>query len=203
LILDGGVGHRWLSFLEAAQKNGSADGDPRTLENGMRATLTNLRCLGGTTVDPDFISSLCIFQKLTHVFVDGSVSMEGGCTFLLTDDDVTRLANALPDMKSLRLGSPCSANRCHTTPFSLLTPSTRCLELKILEVHFNTTNIGHVLDWLFKEPRYETTCSLPRCPLHYLTVADTPIPTREVGNVPTYLSGIFHRLEGFRGRHKK
>jgi len=148
LTPDGGVGHKWLSFLGATQKNCSTDGDLRTPENGTRATGTDLHCLDGTTVDPDFVSSPCIVQKLTHMSVDSSCSEEGGCT---TDDDVTRLANTLPDIKSLRLGSPCSVNRYHTTPFSLLTLSTRCLKLKALEVHFNTTNIGRGLDWLFKE----------------------------------------------------
>ena len=165
----------------------------------MRATLTDLRCLGGTTIDLDFISSLCIFQKLTHVFVDSSCSKEGGCTFLLTDDDVTRLANALPDIKNLRLGSPCSSNPCHTTPFSL-TLSTRCLGQKTLEVHFNSTNIKRVL---FKEPQYENMRLLQRRPLHYLTVADTPIPTRDVDTVAIYLSRIFHDSQEIRGRQKR
>ena len=154
LTLDGGVGQKWPSFLGAS-------------ENGMKVTLANLHYLGGTTVDPDFISFLRIFQKLAR--------KEGGCTFLLTDDYVTRLANAL---KSLRLGSLAIIT---PTPFSLLTISARHLKLKTLGVHFNTTNIGHVLDRLFKQPRYEMMCSLLRCPVHYLAVADTQIPTRDPG----------------------
>jgi len=154
LILNNGVGHKWLSFLGAAQGNSSTDGELGTSEAGMRATLMKLCCLGGTTVvDPAFISSLCVFRKLTHVFVDGSCSREGGCTFLLTDDDVVKLADALADIKCLRLSSPCSANRCHTTVFSLFTLSTRCLKSISLEIHFNTTDISHVLDRFFKEPR--------------------------------------------------
>jgi hypothetical protein len=203
LILDDGVGHKWLSFFGAAQEDSSMDGEPRTPEAGMRATFTSLYFLGETTVDPGFVSSLCTFRKLTHVFVDGFCSKEGGCTFLLTDDDVTKLADALPDIKSLRLGSPCSANRCHTTALSLFILSTRCLQLKTLEIHFNTTRISHVLDRLFKEPQYETMRSLPRCPLRYLNVADTPISTRDVGSVAIYFSGMFHGLQGFYGRNRK
>jgi hypothetical protein len=202
LILDNGVGHKWLSLLGAARENGSADGDSTT-SVGTRATLTGLYCLGGMTVDPTIISSLCTFQKLTHVFIDGACSTGGGCTFLLTDDDLAKLANALPDIKSLRLGSPCPANRCRTTILSLFMLSTRCLRLKTLEIHFNTTGINHDFERLFEEPQNKTMRSLPRCPLRCLTVADTPIPGDDAGLVAICLSGIFCELRGFRGHHRK
>ena len=198
LILDNGVGYRWISFLGAALGDGPADG-----EVGIRANLTRLYCLGGITVDPAFISLICTFRKLTHVFADGSCSNEDACTFLLTDDDITRLANALPDIKSLRLGSPCSANRCHTTALSLFILSTRCLELRSLEIHFNTRGIGYLLDGLFKNPQHTTMRSLPRCPLRYLGVANTQISTDELETFVVYVSGIFHGLQGFRGCHRK
>jgi len=203
LVLDNGVGRKWLFFLVAAQDNSTADGGSGTSEAGMATALTKLCCQGGITVDSTFISSLCIFRRLTHIFVESSCSMEGRCTFLLTDDDVTKLADALPNIKSLRLGSPCIANRCQTTVFSLFTLSTRCLKLRSLEIHFNTTNIGHVLGQLFKAPQYQTMRSLPRCPLRYLAVANTPISSRDLPAVVIYLSGIFHGLQGFRGRHRK
>ena len=203
LILDNGVGHEWISFLGAAQESSSTDQELGALGAGMRVTLTRLCCQGGMTVDPAFISSVCIFRRLTHVFVDGSCSKEGGCTFLLTDDDVTKLADALPDIRSLRLGSPCLANHCHTTPFSLITLSTRCLKLQSLEIHFNTTNITHVLDRLFKQPQYQTIRLLPRCPLRYLTVGDTPLSSHDVPTVAIYFSGVFHGLQGFRGHHRR
>ena len=197
------MGHKWLSFLRTALEGSSVDEDLETPDVGMRATLTKLHCLGGMTIDSAFVSLLCIFRKLTHVFADESCSKEDGCTFLLTDSDITKLADALPDIKSLRLGSPCSANSCHTTAFSLLTLSTHCLKLKNLEIHFNTTKIGRYLARLFKEPQHETMRSLPRCPLNYLAVADAPISSRDIERTAIYVSGIFHGLQGFRGRHRK
>lgn len=202
LVLDGGVGYKWLSFLGAAQESSTTDGELGTSEVGMTATLTKLCCQDGITVDSGFISSLCIFRRLTHMFVDNSCSREGRCTFLLTDDDVTKLADGLPDIKSLLLGSPCAANCCQTTALSLFVLSTRCLKLRSLEIHFNTTNISHILDRLFKEPQYGTMRSLPRCPLRYLAVADTPISLRDVDAVTVYFSGMFHGLQGFLGRHR-
>ena len=202
-VLDNGVGHKWLSFLGDAQGSGSTDEDLSTSEAGMRTALTRLFSLGGITIDSAFATPLCIFQRLTRVFVDGSCSKEGGCTFYLTDDDITKLADALPDIRSLRLGAPCSANSCHTTTFSLFTLSTRCLRLVSLEIHFNTMDVRHLLGQFFKEPRYERMRSLPRCPLRYLTVADTPISSRDLGSVAIYFSGIFHGLQGFRGRSRK
>lgn len=203
LILDNGVGYKWLSFLGTAQENGTTGRGLGTLEAGIRTTLRKLCCLGGTTVDSAFISSLCIFRRLTYVFVDGLCSKEDGCTFLLTDYDVTKLADALPDIKSLGLGSPCIANLCHTTPLCLFILSTRCLKLKSLEIHFNTTNISHVLDQLFEEPKYERMRSLPRCPLRYLAVADTPISWRDIHTVAVRLSEVFHELRGLRGNRRR
>ena len=132
--------------------------------------------------------------------VDGSCSKENGRTFLLADDDVAKLAGALPNIKRLRLGSPCSANRCRTSTHSLFVLSTRCPKLETMEIHFNTTKIGNDLDRLFKEPQYQTMRSLPRCPLHYLTVADAPISSHDMGIAVIHISGIFHGLQGFHGR---
>jgi len=203
LVLDNRVGRRWLFFLEAAQESGSTNGDLRTPVAGMKATLTRLFCRGwgGITVDPAFVSSLCIFQKLTRVFVDSSCSKKNGCTFLLTDDDVKKLAGALPSVTSLRLGVPCSANRCHTTALSLYTLSTHCPGLDYLEIHFNTTELSHVLDRLFKGPQYTTVRSHPRCPLRYLGVGDTPISSRDLDSVVIYFPRMFHELQGFRGSY--
>lgn len=110
------------------------------------------------------------------------------------------LADALPGLRSLRLGSPCWANRCRTTALSLFTLSTRCPKLRHLEIYFNTTRIGHDLDRLFKEPQYQTMRSLPRYPLRNLTVGNIPISSHDLEPTVVQLSGIFHGLQGFRGR---
>ena len=108
LDLEGGVGHKWLSFFGAAQRNSFADGELGTSEAGIRTILRRLWCRGGTTVDAIFMSFLCTFRKLTSVLVSGSCS-EGGCTFLLTEGDGTRRCTPGPQKSSARfplLGQP-------------------------------------------------------------------------------------------------
>jgi len=63
------------------------------------------------------------------------------CLFHLTDDDLENLAAALPHLESLRLGQPCNFGSCKTTVAALMSISVHCLDLTVLETHFNTLEI--------------------------------------------------------------
>jgi len=169
----------------------------------MRTTLTKLCCMGGTIVDSAFISSSCIFCRLTHVFVDGSCSREGGCTFLLTNDDVTKPCRCTPRHKTPPTQSSLCRQSMPPTALSPFVLSTRCPKLKSLEIHFNTANIIHDLDRLYNEPQYQRMRSLLRCPLRYLAVVDAPISLHNVHEVAIRVFAIFHGLQGFRGRRRR
>ena len=59
------------------------------------------------------------------------------------DEDVERLAIALPKLEAVSLGEwPCMpADTCPTTIRSLLSFSIHCLKLRYLNTHFRTANL--------------------------------------------------------------
>ena len=96
------------------------------------------------TIDASFASLIQTFRNLVNLNVEVGCRDEGGedrCIFKLNNDDVTELAMALPQLKDLILGYPCSNNTCATTAACLLPISVYCVEIGILTMHFNTTNI--------------------------------------------------------------
>ena len=99
----------------------------------------------------------------------------GQCTFKLDDDEVSKLAMALPQLKSLSLGIPCPQSICATTVASLLPISVHCIELEDLAIHFNTTSIVDDFGNISKDPKFRELRSLPRCTLSYLDVDRIPL----------------------------
>jgi len=64
------------------------------------------------------------------------------CASEFTDQDVERLAIALPKLKTLTLGDwPCSSDTCPTTIRSLLSLSIHCTQLKYLNMHFRMATL--------------------------------------------------------------
>ena len=108
------------------------------------------------------------------------------CTFLLTDSDISLLADTLPRLEWVWLGIPCRFNVCQTTFRSLHTLSTRCPLLKYLCIHINTTTLVQDIRSVFEEDNEQTETQRagpgPRvgsrsCPLelryaHYLPLED-------------------------------
>jgi len=102
------------------------------------------------TIDVSFTTTIRMFHNLAFLNIEVFCRDEGGearCTFKLNDDNVTGLAMALCQLGSLLLGHTCSRNTCATTIACLLPISVYCLELRRLEIHFNTTNIVHQKTW--------------------------------------------------------
>jgi len=129
----------WLHLL-ALHGEGILQNDSATHAN-IRETLRELRCPVGTAVDPTFLSSILKFHNLVALNVDTYCQDREGCTFRLTDADMENLVTTLPRLKCLQLGRPCRFNPCNATVASLMLISTHCLDLTILETHFNTCTI--------------------------------------------------------------
>jgi len=127
---------------------------------------------------------------------------EDGCNFHLTDDNTENLAATLPRLECLELGTPGSSHSCNTTVASLLSISTRCLGLTLLETHFNTLAIVGDVQRLFDGDSWRGKA---RCKLQNLTAGYLPV---EVGgeDIETVVNGfriIFPYLLYFSdyGRH--
>jgi len=98
------------------------------------------------------------FSNLTNLDVDRPKGQECvySCTFLLTDSDISLLADTLPRLQWVWLGIPCPFNTCQTTFRSLHTLSTRCPFLKHLCTHINTTTLVQDIRSVFEEDNERT-----------------------------------------------
>ena len=136
----------------------------------------------GTVTDVSFTSTIQIFRNLVDLNVD-TFCHDGGydyeCAFKLNNDDVAELVVALPRLESLTLGRPCFKNTCATTVACLLPVSVRCLKLKSLLIHINTTTIADDFKNISEDHRFEELRRLPRCTLSLLDVWETPLALNE------------------------
>ena len=95
------------------------------------------------------------------------------CSSELTDQDVERLAIALPKLEALTLGGwPCSSDTCPTTIRSLLTLSIHCIQLKFLNIHFRMatlrTDVLDMLGYAYSQGLH----SKPKCALETLVAQE-------------------------------
>ena len=167
------------------------------MKTDTKETLKLLHCPENTPVDPRLLSSISSFRNLVALYVGNDYcNTDGMCTFGLTDDDVGNLAVALPSLVSLGLGEACGLNSCHTTITSLLSISTHCLGLTLLEIHFNTRTIVDDMRRLLDEGSGRDK---PRCELGSLLVGCLPLRVRveDVGTVAMGFADIFPCLKDF------
>ena len=177
--LGGGATRDWLSLFKRLE-SGATSTQVVTPLSRIKESLGALEFENspGFTIDALFTSTVRIFRNLTYLVVQidcHDEDYEGRCPFKLNDDNVTKLAMALPQLEYLFLGRPCAKNTCTTTVACLLPISVYCLKLDELEIHFNTTNIVDDLKNISEDPRFQTVRSLPRCSLDYLGVWQIPL----------------------------
>ena len=179
----GGGSRDWLSLFKRLERGGSSTQGVTPL-SGMKESLETLE-FGNSSdliINALFTTTTQIFRNLVFLYADTSChedGFEGPCPFKLDNDNVTRLAMALPRLERLLIGRPCFKNTCATTVACLLPISVHCLELQNLEIHFNTTNIVGDLSDLSENPRFEELRSLPRCSLSCLNIWKTPLTIDE------------------------
>ena len=164
----------WLHFLASGGKGTLSKGSGSTTSHApIRETLKVLDLPEGTTVDSAFLLSVVIFGNLVKLRVHGWFCADANdCSFRFTDDDMRDLAAALPNLKSLRLGTPCCLNTCKTTVASLISLSVHCPDLLLLETHFNVqTIVGDMQGLLDGGARHYKT----KCQLRSILVGDMPL----------------------------
>jgi len=167
------------------------------MKTDVKETLKLLHCPENTPVDPRLLSSILSFRNLVALYVGNDYcDTDDICTFDLTDNDVGNLAVTLPSLMSLRLGEVCALNSCRTTIASLLSISTHCLGLTLLEIHFNTQSIAGDMRRLLDEGSGRDK---PRCELESLLVGCLPlrVGVGDVGIVAMGFADIFPCLKDF------
>ena len=181
---------KWLPlFEEVAHQSSPEQGAHLRSYCGPGKRLTELRLWVEVSVDTSLISPIMILHGLAVIKMRSSCRSTGGCTFGLTDSDIARFATALPNLEDVSFEQVCPANSCQTTVSSLLILSTRCKNLKWLEIHFNTTNLRDNLESMAQNPGLRDSYGLPRCQLTRLLVSYAPLPIEE-GDYGPVLAGF-------------
>jgi len=174
LTLKGGTAREWFSLFERLE--GPATPLSRVKES-LKSLHINLNH-PSPIIDVRFASPIRMFRNLVSLNVETfchDTNSENRCVFKLNDDDVTKLAIALPQLQSLFLGDPCPENTCATTVACLLQISVHCVKLRELKIHFNTRNVVGDLKGISEDPNFQELRSLPRCTLMRLSVAFAPL----------------------------
>ena len=192
-----GAAPGWLSLFKRLGDRVSSAQDTTPL-SGVRESLEtlNIEDFPVPTINPSFTSIIQTFRNLVHLNVMVNCR-SGQCDFKLNNDDVTKLAMALPRLNSLLLGYPCDKNTCATTVACLLPISVHCARLLSLEVHFNTTKIVDDLRDISENPRFQELRSLRKCGLWCLDVTRIPLTVNksDIETVERGIMGIFPNLD--------
>jgi len=164
LNIRGEAALEWLSLFEAAN-NGTL---PWTMAGGSLPVLSYNPTL---PIDSPLVTRILPFAGLTDVLIEMGCLMRPTCASKFTDQDVERLAIALPRLEVLTLGGwPCRRDTCPTTVRSLLSLSVHCTKLRHLNIHFRMANLrGDMLD-LLNYAYLQGLQSKPKCPLETLVV---------------------------------
>ena len=122
------------------------------------------------------IQLLRSFVALRTVRVTSSCS-SGHCKFFLSDDDISTIATAMPNLVELHLGgTPCASTLVNVSMESLVTLSSNCAKLRDLQTHFDTAGfINRALD-VPNEHIPPLQITLKTCQLAQLTVGRIPLP---------------------------
>ena len=191
----------WIPLL-ARRKRRTPDAQYIPLEYaGLQTTLTYLSFQSEpVAIDATFISSFSRFPNLAFLGVQSFCWAHSDCPFSLTIRDVVQLSAALPRLELLDLGLQCSANASHTTVFCLLALSVYCQYLRVVWIHFNTTNLVDDIQFLSEDPDLRGLRELPtRCPLEYFGAGCLPFPSvtdRDVTAIAKGFMDIFPLISG-------
>ena len=154
----------WLSLFEAAN-NGTL---PWTMPGGSLPVLAYRHPT--LPIDSPLVTRVLPFAGLTDVLFDMGCFMRP-CVSKFTDQDVERLAIALPNLEALTLGGwPCHGDTCPTTVRSLLFLSVHCTKLRHLNIHFRMANLRADMLDLLGYAYSQGLHSKPKCPLNALVV---------------------------------
>ena len=174
------VALEWLSLFEAA-KNRS----PPWIMAGDSLSQVSYHHPTFPT-DSSLISRFLPLTDLSDVQISTGC-LFGRCRSQFTDEDVERLAIALPKLEALTLGElSCNSDTCPTTIRSLLFLSIHCPKLRYLNIHFRVGNLrADILDML-ADAYSQGLHSRPKCVLK--TLATQGVSTALLVHDPMLIS---------------
>lgn len=184
-MVGGDVAHEWFSLIESLE-NGDSPAQGTVPLPGVKQSLKFLNVPHRPIIDSSFISLIQPFLNLVHLAVDPLCinqdnHSEGKCVFILNDNNITKLAVALPQLVVLFLGQPCLGNTCAATINYLIHISICCVRLLLLEVYFNMANIVGDFMNLSETPQFKELPLLPWCTVSHLRPRWMPFTLDELG----------------------
>jgi len=140
----------YLQHSGETESSGFGDLFDCTLRSASTGTLHALRYTShyhGMVITSARIQQLRGFSALRTIRVT-SLCSTAGCKFFLSDDDISTLAVAVPNVVELYLGgTPCASTIVNVSMTSLATLAANCTKLKDLQIHFDTAGfISRALD---------------------------------------------------------
>ena len=174
----------WLSLF------GATNNTPWIMPFMTGGSLPALTYHNPLPINSSLLSKFLPLTNLIDVFFGMECFMQP-CVSEFTNQDVERLATALPKLEALTLGTwPCNSNTCPTTVRSLLFLSIHCTKLKYLNIHFRTANLQADVSDLFSYACPQGLFSRPKCPLEALVMGETFRALDLTGRDALFLVGI-------------
>ena len=175
------VSLEWLTLFTTTAHHASLEQNPHSpLNCGLVQRLDRLVTYPRVPVDAVFMAPILLFRGLVTLgLTSACYAPVPGCGFLLTDNDITEIATALPRLEEAVLGIVCSANSCQTTAAPLVSFSTRCRQLQHLEIHFKMKNLRHDLESVSADPRLDNLLSLQPRGVSHLSLSNAPYTINE------------------------
>ena len=149
-------------------------------------------------VNLTFVSHLGPFNSLETLVCDTQCHDPGECAFPLTDSDIERLANGLPQLLTLRLGHECEYGHYNLTIKSMISLSTHCLSLDTLYLPCDLTNTSEDAKTESGEPdprlEIQSSCMLRNLAHQWVTVPPRD-DTEALKIVTSALRHLFPQLQ--------
>ena len=165
------------------------------LAASIQDTLSEFHFYTQCSWDPNY-SCLLPFAQLTVLVVESSCDSDD-CSSSVDDDVVTKLAQAMPHLKTLRLGGkPCLQIPIGVTAKGLVVLAHHCLDLYTLRIHFQLASLRDPP--AFNGPVSDAVSTAPRkdCALRELDVGEIEIvPRKSMLVVALTLASIFPRIK--------
>lgn len=141
-----------------------------------------------------YYSSLLSFKQLKELIIE--FACDGGCSSKVNDNVITTLAQAMPKLEILQLGSTPCQTPTGATVYGLIALASRCPHLSKLRIHFRGDSlVSAAMDAATTPlPIKKTDLLREDCALVDLEVGDIPIPPRSNTRVVLMLLQIFPRI---------
>lgn len=144
------------------------------LSTSIQSSLSEFKFYTSRPWSPNY-SSLFEFNQMTNLVID--FSCQDGCSSTIDDDTIINLAQAMPGLKTLKLGKQPCRTVTGVTFKGLVVLASCCLQLTKLRVHFQAKSLAEATSRTDPPPSSEPTTVTPRrnCALTDLHVGKTPI----------------------------